>query len=395
MAERYQGSPSHVHYGSGRPDRNPRRPELPQMSEAERARMEFFRDVFEVGHRTYEKETGDASKTQQGMGLRAVDVLNEVLEKPFNIPKHYQNADAYARAKLGLDPQRVPIRNRMLRIFSNLGVGAVATGIDWMDARVKKNPRDNDPKYFGLAFSLNGNGKKRNETESLFTVLARKAKEAAGWKSPATSASAGGESGKTSGLGVWAGAYGAGLEYIMDQAVSAGADTMVRTLTKSKASYASPLTHKIYNISRLVPLADEFLNPTGIEAAWRIASNWPVLGAPVEALYKYLNDQLRQSSGSASFVEGLAFSMVKGQRAYIKDQEQAEFKAEEKEKSEKTDDKIAALELEAQVLRRNQEEQAEAIVTEEVPDGLKRAVIENMRARDEARTRREAASRSD
>lgn len=380
MTERYQGSPNKVHYGSGRADHYQRRSELPPMSDAEQARMEFFRDIFEVGRRTYEQEAGDASRTQQGMAIRAVDVLNEVLEKPFNIPKHVQNADAYARAKFGLDPQRVPIRNRMLRIWSNLGVGALATGIDWMDARVKKDqdkdPKKHEKKIFGVTFSLNG--RNRDETESLFTYLARKVKNAAGGNSPSPSASSGAETGEASGLGVWAGAYGAGLEYILDQAVSAGADTMVRTLTKSKASYASPLTHKIYNISRLVPLADEFLNPTGIEAAWRVASNWPVLGAPVEALYKYLNDQLRQNSGSASFVEGLAFSMVKGQRAYIKDKEQAEFKAEEREREQSVKDRLNALEIDAQVGAENDAKFARAIVTGKVPESMSKAVQEDI-----------------
>lgn len=313
MSERLNGNSQQVHYGTGKPDGYQRRTEVPQMSEAERARMEFFREIFEVGRRTYEKEAGDASTTQQRMAVRAVDVLNEVLEHPFNYFRHVQNVDAYARGKLGLDGQRVPIRNRMLRIFGNATVGAVATGIDWLDVRLIKNPESSTGGTtigWGDRITFNRN---QPGTESLFSYLVGKAKTFLHKGTPAAAAEAPAGGTTAAGLNKWAGAYGAGMEYILDEAVSAGTDKMVQMLTKSRAGYASPLSHKLYNISRLIPVADEFLSPTAIESAFRIGSNYPVFGAPVEALYRYLNTQLGQGTSASKFAEGLAYSMVRGQ----------------------------------------------------------------------------------
>lgn len=338
MNERQSGTPHTVHYGSGRPDSYQRRPELPQMSEAERARMEFFREIFEVGRRTYEQEAGDASTTQQRMAIRAVDVFNEVLEHPLNYPRHVQNVDAYVRQKLGLEGQRVPLRNRALRMFGNATVGAVATGIDWLDMRFIKNPKASKEGAkigWGDRITLNRN---QPGTESLFSFLVGKAKsfvhrgpQAAPAEAP--TAPAGGTT--AGGLNKWAGAYGAGMEYILDQAVSSGADIMVQKLTKSRAGYASPLSHKLYNISRLIPVADEFLSPTAIESVFRIGSNYPVLGAPVEALYRYLNTQMGQGTPASKFAEGLAYSMVRGQIEHDKAIEYQQRQAEGEERGRK------------------------------------------------------------
>lgn len=390
MNERQSGTPHTVHYGSGRPDSYQRRPELPQMSEAERARMEFFREIFEVGRRTYEKEAGDASGTQKRMAIRAVDVFNEVLEHPFNAPRHVQNVDAYVRQKLGLEGQRVPLRNRALRMFGNAAVGAVATGIDWLDVRLIKNP---EPSTKGAKIGLGDRitfDRSKPETESLFSFLVGKAKNFVHRGTPVATTEAPATPGgvtSVSGLNKWAGAYGAGAEYILDQAVSAGADKLVQTLTKSQAGYASPLSHKLYNISRLIPVADEFLSPTAIESVFRIGSNYPVLGAPVEALYRYLNTQMGQGTQASKFAEGLAYSMVRGQIEHDKAMEHQQRQAEGEERGKKAmergrevSERLQALERVAQEQARDDMVLAEAVVTGKVPEELKEAVTRHAAA---------------
>lgn len=388
MSERAPHGPNKVYYANGRPDHYQPKPEISALTPGEQARMEFFREIFEVGRRTYEKESRDASATQQRLGLRAVDVLNEVLEKPFNIPRHVQNVDAYSRQKLGLEGQRVPLRNRLLRIYGNVAVGSVATGIDWMDLRIKKNPGKNDKTFLD---KVSFGRKKRDTTESLFTVLLRSAKDSIGKNPSGGAAPAGGEDQKSGsnvaqrgGISDLAGAYNAGLEYLLDEVVSKGADTLVQTLTKSRASYTSPLAHKIYNISRLMPVADEFLNPTAIESVFRILSNYPVLGAPVEALYRYMNDQLRQQSSASKFTEGLAFSMVRGQKGYMDEQRNSKEEAERKKNEKGLSERINAIELQATVQAINQGELAKAVVTGQVPDELRRVVVDQISAHDKA-----------
>lgn len=398
MNERPQGSPQKVHYGSGRPDNYQRRPELAPMSEAERARMEFFREIFEVGRRTYEKEAGDASTTQQRMAVRAVDVLNEVLEHPFNYFRHVQNVDAYARGKLGLDGQRVPIRNRMLRMFGNATVGAVATGIDWLDVRLIKTPSGEAGGPVRLQDRITFN---RNQpgTESLFSYLVGRAKNFLHKGTPAAAAEAPAGGNTAAGLNKWAGAYGAGLEYILDEAVSAGADKMVQTLTKSRAGYASPLSHKLYNISRLIPVADEFLSPTAIESAFRIVSNYPVFGAPVEALYRYLNTQLGQGTPASKFAEGLAYSMVRGQIEHDKAMEYQQRQAEGEERgrngmkrAQYLEGRLQSLELQAKVHAMNEADLAKAVVTGTVPDEMRRAVVDLIKAEETAKQARDVTA---
>lgn len=257
-----------------------------ELSPQERARVGLMRDIFEVSQRTLRAEQQDARDTNENLLSSAVNLIKTNAEQPLNVPRNVQNIDSWMRQRFGVK-DGTSLGMRFARIGANAAIGSAAFGVDLLDSQKGK-------KFLG-------------------GISARVA------------------SGAASRVTSYAGAAGAALEYISDQMIEQGVEWGVQKLTENaRVSYASPLARTIYRVTSQVPVIREYLNAPTIEAAMRVGYNAPIYGAPIEALYRFVNMKLRMRDKKAEFAEGLLLSMFRGHVNYER-QQAAQASSEERQ----------------------------------------------------------------
>lgn len=253
-----------------------------ELSPQERVRVKFMRDIFEVSHQTMRAEEGDARATNGDVLGSAVDLFRQNLKEPLNIPRNVRNTDAWMRQRFGLRSDGTSLGMRYARIGANAAIGTAAFGVDLIDSKAGKQ-------FLGQRVAAIRGG------------------------------------------APYAGAAGAALEYISDQMIEQGVEWGVQKATKDpRVHYASPLARTIYRVTSQIPVIREYLNAPTIEAAMRVGYNIPVYGAPIEALYRFVNMKLLMRDKKADFAEGLLLSMFRGQINYER-QREAQVSSEERQ----------------------------------------------------------------
>ncbi len=308
------------------PDAVPQEALRRELSPQERARVEFMRDIFEVSHQTMRAEEGDARATNGSLLDSYVGLFRTNLEQPLNVPRNIQNTDSWMRQRFGLK-DGTSLGMRFARIGANAAIGTAAFGIDLIDSRKGKQ-------FLGqrVAAIRGGGG-----------ISARVAEGAASRVAP------------------YAGAAGAALEYISDQMIEQGMEWGVQKLTKdARVNYATPLARIIYRVTSQIPVIREYLNAPVIEAAMRVGYNVPIYGAPIEALYRFVNMKLRMRDKKAEFAEGLLLSMFRGHVNYERQKQAgAGFDARKTAgivRATKVDEELQALRKDVDALKGKKEE---------------------------------------
>ncbi|MBI4066288.1 hypothetical protein HY411_01085 [Candidatus Gottesmanbacteria bacterium] len=111
--------------------------------------------------------------------------------------------------------------------------------------------------------------------------------------------------------------------------------------------------------------------------------------------------QMSEGTPASKFAEGLAFSMVRGQIEHDKaiEYQQRQTEGEERwrkgmERGRQLENRLQGLELQAKVHAMNEADLARAVVTGQVPDEMRRSVVDLIKAEEAARVAREAAAAS-
>ncbi len=215
----------------------------PPEAQAENAWQQFAQELLVLNHNTAEAERTDAAATRVKLIQSGWDILKpHVLLR--RLDTRWRGRDAG------------PMVDRTARMFADLTVGAVFTGIDLLDAGF--------------------------ETANLTPVTA---------------------------------ALAAGWEYMSDTALDGFANWMGRKATGiENFEYASRFSKWLSRGINLVPVVRQFVDSVNTESVFRAFGEVPILGIPVERAYEWGNQYVDNLSKDAQgkWYEGLILAMGGG-----------------------------------------------------------------------------------
>lgn len=117
------------------------------------------------------------------------------------------------------------------------------------------------------------------------------------------------------GLGAPGEALGAGVEYVMDTAISVGMNKLAEATTGIKGvRYASPLSEFISTAANTIPVFHEYMNGVNLESWFRRTESIPVFGALLERAHISGDRMIEQAltSKENKWLWGLIIIMSKG-----------------------------------------------------------------------------------
>lgn len=202
-------------------------PEQPPLSPEREAFHQLVRDIFELTEPALREDARDRLETTATLGERTARAWQDFSQTPWNIPKHVRQFDTAFRGRdLG------SMQMRLGRIVLYNAVRGITTSLDLVDD-IAKIPLQKIP---GGGF------------------------------------------------------VSAGVEFLSDELINAGTEWTLRKATGDRhARFASPLAVAANRLLNIVPFLGLGTNAPGIEARIRNAYNLPIVGVPVEQLYKAVN----------------------------------------------------------------------------------------------------------
>lgn len=203
--------------------------EGPPRSPEREAFHQLMRDIFEVSAPALREDVGDHVASNGNLTLTAAEAWQECTKTPWNLPKHLRNLDTALR---GRDLGSLKMRFARDTVNSMIAMGAVSIDrLDFIVEGANLNP------LTGMA--------------------------AAGW------------------------------EFLTDSAINYGTNYVVRAATDDRGvHYASPLSRTISTVVNLFPGIRQFVDAPMLESYFRRGYNTPIVGIPVELLYRHANEML-------------------------------------------------------------------------------------------------------